>query len=162
MKLTIDLSARYICTYLGTGYGEPTYAPVIRSVYENMYLQVDRLRPLRFTLESFGWPSERLLGLLIPQKGEPLVICPAFEQAASANNSASRPKSVSGRRMRVSTRLEASALADRGLRTGRIVGEEAAMFTVYDHLRQRLASNSLPPIPSPSPVAALSRPTNAN
>ncbi len=27
------------------------------------------------------WPSERLLGLLIAQKGEPLVVCPAFEEA---------------------------------------------------------------------------------
>src|SRR5260221_11101532 len=27
------------------------------------------------------WPSERLLGLMIPQKGEPLVVCPGFEEA---------------------------------------------------------------------------------
>jgi len=27
------------------------------------------------------WPSERLLGLMIPQKGQPLVVCAGFEEA---------------------------------------------------------------------------------
>jgi Xaa-Pro dipeptidase len=56
------------------------------------------------------WPSERLLALLIPQKGEPLVVCPAFEEA----------------RFREQLRVPAKVR----------VWQEATMFTFYDHLRQ--------------------------
>src|SRR6202522_31868 len=29
----------------------------------------------------YWWPSERVLALLIPRQGEPLMVCPAFEEA---------------------------------------------------------------------------------
>jgi hypothetical protein len=29
----------------------------------------------------YWWPSERILALLIPRQGEPLMVCPAFEEA---------------------------------------------------------------------------------
>jgi Xaa-Pro dipeptidase len=82
------------------------------------------------------WPSERLLGLLIPQKREPLVVCPAFEQARFREQLRIPAEIRVWQEDESPTRLAASALADRGIRTGRIGIEEAAMFTFYDHLRQ--------------------------
>jgi Xaa-Pro dipeptidase len=82
------------------------------------------------------WPSERLLGLLIPQKGEPLVVCPAFEEARFRELLRIPAEIRVWQEDENPTRLAASTLADRGLRTGRIGVEEAAMFTFYDHLRQ--------------------------
>jgi Xaa-Pro dipeptidase len=82
------------------------------------------------------WPSERLLGLLIPQKGQPLVVCPAFEEARFREQLRIPAEIRVWQEDESPTRLAASALADRGLRTGRIAVEEATMFTFYDHLRQ--------------------------
>jgi Xaa-Pro dipeptidase len=82
------------------------------------------------------WPSERLLGLLIPQKGGPLVVCPAFEEARFREQLRIPAEIRVWQEDESPTKLAASALADRGLRTGRIGVEEAAMFTFYDHLRR--------------------------
>jgi len=82
------------------------------------------------------WPSERLLGLLIPQKGEPIVVCPAFEEARFREQLHIPAEVHVWQEDESPTKLAASALADRGLRTGRIGVEEATMFTFYDHLRQ--------------------------
>jgi Xaa-Pro dipeptidase len=82
------------------------------------------------------WPSERLLGLLIPQKGEPLVVCPAFEEARFREQLRIPAEVQVWQEDQSPTKLAASALADRGLRTGLIGVEEATMFTFYDHLRQ--------------------------
>ncbi len=82
------------------------------------------------------WPSERLLGLLIPQKGEPLVVCPAFEEARFREQLRIPAEVRVWQEDESPTKLAASALADRGVRTGRVAVEEATMFTFYDHLRQ--------------------------
>jgi Xaa-Pro dipeptidase len=82
------------------------------------------------------WPSERLLGLLIPQKGQPLVVCPAFEETRFREQLRIPAEVRVWQEDESPTKLAASALADRGLRTGRIGVEEATMFTFYDHLRQ--------------------------
>jgi Xaa-Pro dipeptidase len=82
------------------------------------------------------WPSERLLGLLIPQKGDPLVICPAFEEARFREQLHIPAEVRAWQEDESPTKLAASALADRGLRTGRIGVEEATMFTFYDRLRK--------------------------
>jgi Xaa-Pro dipeptidase len=82
------------------------------------------------------WPSERLLGLLIPQKGEPLVVCPAFEEARFREQLRIPVEVRIWQEDESPTKLAASALADRGLRSGRVAVEEATMFTFYDHLRQ--------------------------
>ena len=82
------------------------------------------------------WPSERLLGILIPQKGEPLVVCPAFEEARFREQLRFPAEVRTWQEDQSPTQLAAQALADRGLRTGRIAVEEATIFTFYDHLRQ--------------------------
>ncbi len=82
------------------------------------------------------WPSERLLGLLIPPKGAPIVVCPAFEEARFREQLRIPAEVRVWQEDESPTKLAASALADRGLRTGRIAVEEATMFTFYDHLRR--------------------------
>jgi Xaa-Pro dipeptidase len=82
------------------------------------------------------WPSERLLGLLILRKGEPLVVCPGFEEARLREQLRIPAEVQVWQEDESPTKLAASALADRGLRTARIGVEEATMFTFYDHLRQ--------------------------
>jgi Xaa-Pro dipeptidase len=82
------------------------------------------------------WASERLLGLLIPQKGEPIVLCAAFEEGRFREQLRFPAEVHAWQEDDSPTKLAAGALADRGMRTGRIGVEEATMFTFYDHLRQ--------------------------
>ena len=82
------------------------------------------------------WASERLLGLLIPQNGEPIVVCAAFEEGRFREQLPFPAEVHVWQEDESPTKLAASALASRRLRTGRIGVEEATMFTFYDHLRQ--------------------------
>jgi Xaa-Pro dipeptidase len=82
------------------------------------------------------WPSERLLGLLVPQNGEPLVVCPAFEEARFREQLRIPAEIRVWQEDQRPTKVAMSALADRGVRNGRIAVEEATMFTFYDHLRE--------------------------
>ena len=82
------------------------------------------------------WPSERLLGILVPQKGQPIVVCPGFEEGRFREQLRFPAEVRVWQEDESPTKLAAAALADRGMRTGRIGVEEATMFTFYDHLRQ--------------------------
>src|ERR1043166_2573083 len=82
------------------------------------------------------WASERLLGLFIPQKGEPVVVCAAFEEGRFREQLRFPAEVHVWQEDESPAKLAAKALADRGLRTGRIGVEEATMFTFYDHLRR--------------------------
>jgi Xaa-Pro dipeptidase len=82
------------------------------------------------------WPSERLLGVLIPQKGQPIVVCPGFEEGRFREQLRFPAEVRVWQEDESPTKLAAAALADRGVRTGRIGVEEATFFTFYDHLRQ--------------------------
>ena len=79
--------------------------------------------------------SERLLGLVIPRTGDPIVIVPGFEEGRL------REKLHFPAEVRVwqedesPTKIAAAALSDRGIRTGRIGVEETVAFTFVDHLR---------------------------
>ena len=82
------------------------------------------------------WPSERLLGVLIPQKGQPIVVCPGFEEGRFREQLRFPAEVRVWQEDESPTKIAAAALADRGLRAGRIGVEEATFFTFYDHLRQ--------------------------
>src|SRR5260370_38652849 len=77
---------------------------------------------------------ERLLALVLPRTGDPIVIVPGFEEGRL------REKLQFPAEVRVwqederPTKIAAAALGDRGMRTGRGGGEETAAFTVCDHL----------------------------
>jgi Xaa-Pro dipeptidase len=79
--------------------------------------------------------SERLLALVLPRTGDPIVIVPGFEEGRL------REKLHFPAEVRVwqedesPTKIAAAALGDRGIRTGRLGVEETAAFTFFDHLR---------------------------
>jgi Xaa-Pro dipeptidase len=79
--------------------------------------------------------SERLLALVLPRTGNPIIVVPGFEEGRL------REKLQFPAEVRVwqedesPTKIAAAALADQGIRTGRIGVEETAAFTFFDHLR---------------------------
>jgi Xaa-Pro dipeptidase len=79
--------------------------------------------------------SERLLGLLLPRSGDPILIVPGFEEGRL------REKLHFAAEVRIwqedesPTKIAAAALGDRGIRSGRLGVEETAAFTFSDHLR---------------------------
>ena len=79
------------------------------------------------------WNSERLFAMVLPAKGEPFYVCPAFEEDRAREQIASGP---SGTNADVRTwqededpyRLVAAGLKDRGVSSGRIGIEERTTF----------------------------------
>jgi Xaa-Pro dipeptidase len=81
------------------------------------------------------WLSERLLALVIPRSGQPLLISPAFEEARMRELMRYPIEVRVWQEDQSPTQLIASSLAERNLRTGRIGIDEALPFTFYDHFR---------------------------
>ena len=81
------------------------------------------------------WPSERLFGLLVPRKGEPALVCPAFEEGR-AREQLRWPMEVRVWQEDESPyQVAAGILADRGVRAGTVGIEESTRFMFYDGLR---------------------------
>ena len=79
--------------------------------------------------------SERLLALVIPRSGEPIIVCPAFEESRM-RESLRFPLDVHVWQEDESpTQLLASALAVHKITSGRVGIEETLPFTFYDHFR---------------------------
>lgn len=81
------------------------------------------------------WLSERLLALVIPKSGQPLLVCPAFEEARLRELLIYPAEIRAWQENENPSKVLAAALADRGLRTGRIGVEERFPFTFFDHFR---------------------------
>jgi Xaa-Pro dipeptidase len=81
------------------------------------------------------WMSERLLALVIPQTGQPILICPAFEEARMRELMRYPLDVRVWQEDQSPTQLIATTLADKNIRSGRIGIEEALPFTFYDHFR---------------------------
>jgi Xaa-Pro dipeptidase len=81
------------------------------------------------------WPSERLLALLLPRTGDPLFICPAFEEGRLREQLRFPGEVRAWQEDESPTKLATQALADRALRTARIGIDENTFFTFFDHLR---------------------------
>lgn len=79
--------------------------------------------------------SERLLALVLPRTGDPIVVVPAFEEGRMREKLQFPAEVRIWQEDQSPTKIAAGALADRGIRTGRIGVEETAPFTFYDHLR---------------------------
>src|SRR6202051_2504167 len=79
--------------------------------------------------------SERLLAVIVPRSGQPILISPAFEESRM-RESLRYPMEVRVWQEDESpTKIIAGALADRGMRAGRVGIEETLPFTFYDHFR---------------------------
>jgi Xaa-Pro dipeptidase len=79
--------------------------------------------------------SERLLGLVLPRTGDPIVVAPAFEEGRMREKLHFAAEVRAWQEDESPTKIAAAALADRGIRTGRLGVEETAPFTFFDHLR---------------------------
>jgi Xaa-Pro dipeptidase len=79
--------------------------------------------------------SERLLAVIVPRSGQPILVSPAFEEGRM-RESLRYPMEVRvWQEDEGPTKIIASALADRGMRSGRVGIEETLPFTFYDHFR---------------------------
>jgi Xaa-Pro dipeptidase len=84
--------------------------------------------------------SERLFAVVLPRSGEPILICPAFEESRM-RESLRFPLDVHlWQEDESPAQLIASTLAAGKIRSGRIAIEEALPFTFYDHLRAAASS----------------------
>jgi Xaa-Pro dipeptidase len=81
------------------------------------------------------WLSERLLVLVIPAAGQPILVTPAFEESRMRESLLFPAEIRAWQEDEDPFQLLASALADRNLRTGRIGIEERLPFTFFDHFR---------------------------
>jgi Xaa-Pro aminopeptidase len=80
--------------------------------------------------------SERVVALLVPRTGDPLIVCPAFEEGR-LREQLSWPIEVRiWQEDQSPYALAAGWLGERGMRTGRIGIEETTRFVFFDGLRQ--------------------------
>src|SRR5713226_878507 len=79
--------------------------------------------------------SERLLAMVLPRTGDPIIVVPAFEEGRMREKLQFPAEVRIWQEDQSPTKIAAAALADRGIRTGRMGVEEAAAFTFFDHLR---------------------------
>ncbi len=102
------------------------------------------------------WNSERLFAAIVPAKGEPFYVCPAFEEDRAREQIASGP---GGNKADVRTwqededpyKLVAEGLKDRGIATGRLGIEERTTFVFSDGVAKAAPSMTLV---SATPVTA--------
>jgi Xaa-Pro dipeptidase len=80
--------------------------------------------------------SERLLALVLPRTGDPIVVVPAFEEGRMREKLSFAAEVRAWQEDESPTKITAAALADRGIRTGRVGVEETAAFTFFDHLHE--------------------------
>jgi len=80
--------------------------------------------------------SERLLGVVIPRSGDPILVVPSFEEGRLREKLHVPMEVVAWQEDESPTKLAAAALAARGIRSGRMGVEEATGFTFFDHLRE--------------------------
>jgi Xaa-Pro dipeptidase len=79
--------------------------------------------------------SERLVGLVLPRSGKPVLVCPGFEEGRLREQLRFPIEIRVWQEDESPAKLAAGALADQGVRTGRLGVEETAYFTYSDHLR---------------------------
>ena len=80
--------------------------------------------------------SERLLALVLPRKGQPFLISPAFEESRVHELMRDPLEIRVWQEDESPSKIIASSLADRGVRSGRVGIEETLPFTFYDHFRR--------------------------
>jgi Xaa-Pro dipeptidase len=79
--------------------------------------------------------SERLLALILPRSGQPILISPAFEEGRMRELMHFPLEVRVWQEDESPTKLIATSLADQNMRTGRMGIEETLPFTFYDHFR---------------------------
>ena len=81
------------------------------------------------------WPSERILALLVPRQGNPLLVCPAFEEGRLREQLRNPIEIRVWQEDDNPYAIAAKWLGERGIRTGKIAVEETTRYVFYDGLR---------------------------
>src|SRR5580704_4672246 len=90
---------------------------------------------------GFRWGlSERIVALLIPRTGNPLIICPGFEEARLRENLRCPIEVRVWQEDDSPYELAAKWLGEGGIRTGRIGIEETTKYVFFDGLRRAASS----------------------
>jgi Xaa-Pro dipeptidase len=79
--------------------------------------------------------SERLAGVVLPRAGKPVAFCPGFEEGRFREQLRFPIEVRVWQEDESPTKLAANALADQGIRSGRLGVEETVYFTYSDHFR---------------------------
>jgi Xaa-Pro aminopeptidase len=79
--------------------------------------------------------SERLLALIVPRAGQPILVSPAFEESRMRESLRYPTEVRVWQEDESPTKIIAGALSDRGIRSGRVGIEEMLPFTFYEHFR---------------------------
>jgi Xaa-Pro dipeptidase len=90
------------------------------------------------------WPSERILALLIPRQGDPLIVCPAFEEGRLREQLRLPIELRVWREDESPYALVDKWFGERGIRTGKVGVEETTRYVFYDGLRHAAASLEYP------------------
>jgi Xaa-Pro dipeptidase len=91
---------------------------------------------LRYFTGVRWWPSERMLGLFIPQSGDPMFVCPGFEEARLREL---LPWAMTVRVWQEDEnpyKVAAKWMAEKHFGSGRIAVEETAPFVFFDGVRK--------------------------
>src|SRR5260370_7307761 len=78
--------------------------------------------------------SERIVGLVLPRAGKPVLVCPGFEEGRLREQLRFPIEIRVWQEDESPTKLAAGALADQGVRTGRLGVDETAYFPYPNHL----------------------------
>jgi Xaa-Pro dipeptidase len=88
----------------------------------------------------YWWPSERILGLLVPRLGDPLIVCPAFEEGRLREQLRWPIEIRVWQEDESPYTIAAKWFGERGIRTGKIAVEETTRYVFYDGLRSAATS----------------------
>jgi Xaa-Pro dipeptidase len=83
--------------------------------------------------------SERLLALIVPRSGQPILVTPAFEESRMRESLRYPAEVRVWQEDESPSKIIAGALSDRGMHSGRVGIEETLPFTFYDHFRAAAA-----------------------
>jgi Xaa-Pro dipeptidase len=86
------------------------------------------------------WPSERILALLVPRQGNPLLVCPAFEESRLREPLRNPIEIRVWQEDDNPYTIAAKWLGERGIFTGKIAVEETTRYVFYDGLRSAATS----------------------
>jgi Xaa-Pro dipeptidase len=86
------------------------------------------------------WPSERMLALLVPRQGNPLFVCPAFEEGRLREQFRNPIEIRVWQEDDNPYAIAEKWLGERGFRTGKIAVEETTRYVFYDRLRSAASS----------------------
>jgi len=88
----------------------------------------------------YWWPSERILALLVPRKGDPLIVCPAFEEGRLREQLRWQIEIRVWQEDESPYAVAARWFGERGIHIGKIAVEETTRYVFYDGLRSAATS----------------------